>query len=314
MKNRNNEKKYTKAAIKKDWRHNKLLYLMIAPVILYYIIFNYVPMCGVLIAFKDYKPTLGFFGSPWADNLGFSHFLEFFQSVFFTRVVKNTILISFYSLIFSFPAPILLAILLHEIRFKKFGRVVQSISYFPHFVSTVVICGMLHQFCLSDGLFSAVLGFFGVGAKSWLQIPSAFRTIYVGSGIWQTVGWNSIIYIAAIAGVDTSVYEAAEMDGANRLQRIIHITLPSIKGTIILLLIMQVGRIMNVGYEKIILLYNPSIYETADVISTYVYRKGLLEFNWSYSTAVNLLNSIINFALVLGANVISKKASETSLF
>lgn len=300
--------------MKKDFRRNKWLYVMIFPVIVYFLVFSYLPMTGIVIAFKDYKPALGIWGSPWVGNFGLKHFIKFFNNPYFWRLIRNTVLISLYTLLFSFSAPILLALMLNEIRFRKIKRVTQTISYFPHFISTVVVCGMLKQFCLSDGLFNNVLGMFQVNAKSWLQVPEAFRTIYVGSGIWQSVGWNSIIYIAAIAGVDTQLYEAAEMDGAGRWKKVWHITLPCIKPTIIILFIMQVGKMMSVGYEKIILLYNPAIYETADVISSYVYRKGLLDSDWSYSTAVNLFNSVINFALVLIANRVSNKASETSLF
>ena len=299
------------ARVKRDWAKNKWLYAMILPVLLFYLIFCYVPMGGVIMAFENYKPSKGIFGSEW---VGLKHFEAFFRNPFFWRLIRNTILISLYNLIFSFPAPIILALILNECRFRKVGRVAQTISYFPHFVSTVVVCGMLRQFCLSDGLFNSVLSFAGVPVKSWLQIPGAFRTIYIVSGIWQSVGWSSIIYIAAIAGVDTQLYEAAEIDGAGRWKRILHVTLPSIKPTIIILFIMQVGKMMSVGYEKIILLYNPSIYETADVISSYVYRKGLQDSDWSYSTAVNLFNSVINFALVIVTNKISSKASETSLF
>lgn len=299
----------------KDFRRNKWLYLMILPVVLYYILFSYVPMTGIVIAFKEYKPMLGTWGSPWADQFGMKQFIEFFTNPFFGRILKNTLIISLMSIVFSFPAPVLLALILNEIRFKKWKRTVQTISYMPHFISLVVVCGMVRQFCLSDGLFNQLLQLIGIeSANSWLQMPEVFRRIYVGSDIWQSVGWNSIIYLAAIAGVDTQLYEAAEIDGAGRWKKLLYITFPTILPTIILLLIMQVGKTMNVGYEKILLLYNSTIYETADVISTYVYRKGLLDFNYSYSTAVNLFNSVINFALVVIANRISSKLSDTSLF
>lgn len=288
---------------------------MILPVVLYYILFSYVPMSGIVIAFKEYKPMLGTWGSPWADSFGMKQFIEFFTNPFFGRILKNTLIISLMSIVFSFPAPVLLALILNEIRFKKWKRAVQTISYMPHFISLVVVCGMVRQFCLSDGLFNQLLQLIGIeSANSWLQMPEYFRSIYVGSDIWQSVGWNSIIYLAAIAGVDTQLYEAAEIDGAGRWKKLLYITFPTILPTVILLLIMQVGKTMNVGYEKILLLYNSTVYETADVISTYVYRKGLLDFNYSYSTAVNLFNSVINFALVVAANRISSKLSDTSLF
>lgn len=298
----------------KDMKRNWPLYLMVLPVVIFYILFCYKPMVGIIIAFKDYKPNLGIWGSPWTSQHGLYHFISFFDSIFFARVCINTIMISLYSLVFGFPAPIILALLMNELRSQKFKRVVQTITYFPQFVSTVVICGMVRQFCLSDGLFNEIGSWFGAQPQSLLQVPEYFRTIYTATGIWQGVGWSSIIYLAAIAGVDMGLHEAAALDGAGRFRRIWHITLPSIKPTIVILLIMQIGGMMSVGYEKIILLYNESIYETADVISTFVYRRGLLEFNWSFSTAVNLFNSVLNFILVFTANAISRKVTETSLF
>ena len=298
----------------KDMKRNWPLYIMVLPVVIFYILFCYKPMVGIIIAFKDYKPNLGIWGSPWTSQHGLYHFISFFDSIFFARVCINTIMISLYSLVFGFPAPIILALLMNELRSQKFKRVVQTITYFPHFVSTVVICGMVRQFCLSDGLFNEIGSWFGAQPQSLLQVPEYFRTIYTATGIWQGVGWSSIIYLAAIAGVDMGLHEAAALDGAGRFRRIWHITLPSIKPTIVILLIMQIGGMMSVGYEKIILLYNESIYETADVISTFVYRRGLLEFNWSFSTAVNLFNSVLNFILVFTANAISRKVTETSLF
>ena len=299
------------AMMKRDYQ----LYIMMLPVVVYLFIFAYIPIYGVQIAFKDYKPALGILNSPWAPMGGFYHFYDFIVNPYFGRLVRNTLLISIYSLVFGFPAPVLLAIMLSEVTHAKFKRIVQTISYFPHFISTVVVCGMITQFCLSDGLFNQIATtLFGRQPTSFLQEPGLFRTIYVVSGIWQGVGWGSIIYLAAIAGVDQGIYEAAQLDGAGRLRRIVHITLPSISGTIVIMLILNVGNLMSVGSEKILLLYNLTIYETADVISTYIYRRGLLEFNFSFSTAVGLLNSVINFAMVLGANAISRKFSETSLF
>ncbi|HIR34818.1 MAG TPA: sugar ABC transporter permease [Candidatus Faecimorpha stercoravium] len=298
----------------KDMKRNWPLYLMVLPVVIFYILFCYKPIVGIIIAFKDYKPNLGIWGSPWTSQYGLYHFISFFDSIFFARVCINTIMISLYSLVFGFPAPIILALLMNELRSQKFKRVVQTITYFPHFVSTVVICGMVRQFCLSDGLFNEIGSWFGAQPQSLLQVPEYFRAIYTATGVWQGVGWSSIIYLAAIAGVDSGLHEAAALDGAGRFRRIWHITLPGIKPTIVILLIMQIGGMMSVGYEKIILLYNESIYETADVISTFVYRRGLLEFNWSFSTAVNLFNSVLNFILVFTANAISRKVTETSLF
>lgn len=307
------KKKNTQCSLtfKKDFRLNWSLYLLVLPVIAYYVIFHYVPMYGIIIAFKDYKINLGIGGSPW---VGLKHFISFFQNPNFWRLVRNTVRISLGTLIFGMPAPIIFALLLNELRLKKLRSVIQTVSIFPHFVSLVVVCAIIKEFCLSDGLFNIIGGFFGLPAKSLLQIPEAFTPIYVISHLWEKTGWSSLIYLAAIAGIDTQIYEAADIDGATRFEKMWYITLPSIKPTFIILFIMAVGGVMSVGSEKILLLYNESIYSTADVISTYLYRKGLLEFNFSYSTAVNLFNSVINFMLVILANRISKKVSETSLF
>lgn len=306
--------KTRKQRIIRDLKINKALYLMVLPVIIFYIVFSYVPMSGIVMAFKNYKPSKGIFGSPWADSYGFQNFIDFIKNPFFPRLMKNTITISILSLIFSFPAPIILAITLSEIRFKKIKRTVQTISYFPHFISTVVVCGLITQFCLTDGMFNDVREMLGMSRVSMLQIPKYFRTLYIGSGIWQTAGWSSIMYIAAIAGVDPQLYEAASLDGAGRFKRIWHITLPGIKQTIIILFILQMGKILSVGSEKILLLYNESTYEVADVISTFVYRKGMLDGSYSYSTAVNLFQSVVSFVLVLVVNKICSKLSESSLF
>lgn len=298
----------------KDFKQNYLLYLLVLPVLAYYIIFAYGPMGGLLIAFKNFKPQLGIFGSPWAKDFGFQHFLSFFNSIYFVRTVTNTLLISLYSILFGFPAPILLALLMNEVKNRVFKRTVQTLTYFPHFISAVVICGMIKQFCLTEGLFNQILGTFGFPHTPLLQYPQYFRTIYVATGIWQGIGWDSIIYLAAITGVDMELHEAAALDGAGRFRRIWHITLPAIKPTIVILLIMKVGGMMSVGHEKILLLYNEAIYETADVISTYTYRRGLLKGDYSFSTAVGFFNSIVNFILVLVANAVSRKVTETSLF
>ena len=303
-----------KGKIRMDFQKNKAVYFMFLPVVVFYLIFHYYPMTGIILAFKDFKPALGIWGSPFTGDYGFEHFLAFFGSSFFGRTITNTILISLYQLIFGFPMPIILALMLNELRSTKFKKVMQTITYFPHFISTVVVCGMLTDFCLSDGLFNQITGFFGVSSVSMLSEPKLFRTIYVASGIWQSMGWDSIIYLAAIAGIDTQLYEAASLDGAGRFKKIWHITLPGIKGPVVILFIMAIGKMMSVGSEKILLLYNPSTYKTADVISTYVYRKGLLDQDYSYSTAVNLFNSVINFALVFCANALSRKLTETSLF
>lgn len=311
MKGRKKKENQCTLTFRKDFQRNWSLYLLVLPVIIFYLIFHYVPMYGIIIAFKDYKINLGIMGSPW---VGLKHFLSFFENPNFWRLVKNTVRISLSTLIIGMPAPIIFALLVNELRMKKLRSVIQTVSIFPHFVSLVVVCAIIKEFCLSDGLFNIIGGWFGLPAKSLLQMPAAFTPIYVISHLWEKTGWSSLIYLAAIAGIDSQIYEAADIDGASRWKKMWYITLPSIKPTFVILFIMAVGGIMSVGSEKILLLYNESIYSTADVISTYLYRKGLLEFNFSYSTAVNLFNSVINFTLVILANKFSKKISDMSLF
>lgn len=307
--------KKKKVSFAKDMQKNYPVYLMFLPVLAFYIIFHYYPMAGIVMAFKNYKASLGIWGSPWTTMHGFKHFYKFFTGAYFVRTVTNTTLLSFLQLLFGFPAPILLALMLTELRSNKFKRLMQTITYLPHFISTVVICGMLIEFCLTDGFFNQIGALFGAEAVPFLSRPQYFRTIYVASGIWQQIGWNSIIYLAAIASIDLQLYEAAELDGAGRFRKIWHITLPGIKQTIVVLFIMQVGRIMSVGHEKVLLLQTDGNLATSEVISSYVYKQGFGQNNdFSYSTAVNLFNSVINFSLVILANYISRKFSETSLF
>jgi putative aldouronate transport system permease protein len=294
-----------------DWKLNKELYLLFLPVILYYIIFHFKPMYGAQIAFKNFYPAMGISGSPW---VGFMHFQNFFGSFYFFRILKNTLVISLTNLLFGFPAPIILALLINELRGKHFKRVVQTVTYMPHFVSMVVICGMIHEFTRNDGFITQFLGIFGFPQTTMLNHPGMFVPIYVISGIWQEVGWGSIIYLAALAGIDQQLYEAAAIDGAGRWKQIWSITIPSIAPTIVILLILRMGRMLNIGFEKIILLYNPVTYQTADVISSFVYRKGIREFNFSFSTAVGLFNSTINLLLLVAANTISRRINETSLW
>ncbi|MUG43509.1 ABC transporter permease [Paenibacillus woosongensis] len=295
----------------RDFILNKYLYLMILPVIAYYIIFHYGPMYGALIAFKNYSPMKGILGSDW---VGFQHFQDFFNSYYFLRILKNTLLISLYSLLFEFPAPILLALLINEVRHRLFKRVVQTITYMPYFISLVVICGIITDFTNADGLINRLFVWLGYDGQAMLQKPELFRPVYILSEIWQRIGWESIIYIAALMGIDQEQYEAARMDGANRFKQMLYITLPGILPTIAIMLILRMGNLLNVGFEKIILLYNPVTYETADVISSFVYRKGLLEFGWSYSAAVGLFNSVINLILLITANYISRRVSKSSLW
>ncbi len=297
--------------LRRDFKKNKMLYLLSLSGVAYYLVFKYIPMYGALIAFKEFSPTKGILGSPW---VGFKHFMNFFESHYFWRILRNTVMINVYELIFAFPAPIILALLLNEVRKTMFKRMVQTVTYLPHFVSLVVICGMLVDFSSKDGLLNSILGWFGAEPQNLLLNPDLFRTIYIGSGIWQGIGWGSIIYLAALTAIDPQLYDAATVDGANRWKQMVHVTLPGIMPTIVILLILQIGGMMNVGFEKIILLYNAQTYETADVISSFVYRRGILEANYSHSTAVGLFNAVINFALLILANRISRKVSETSLW
>ncbi|QLG40571.1 sugar ABC transporter permease [Paenibacillus sp. E222] len=295
----------------RDFMMNKYLYIMMIPVIGYYLIFHYGPMYGAIIAFKDYSPMKGILGSDW---VGLKHFEEFFNSYYFLRVLKNTLFISLYTLVFEFPAPIILALLINEVRKRTFKRVVQTITYMPYFISLVVICGIITDFTNADGLINRLIMMLGYDGQAMLQKPELFRPIYVLSEIWQRIGWESIIYIAALMSIDLEQYEAAKIDGASRLKQMFHITLPGLLPIITIMFILRMGNMLNVGFEKIILLYNPVTYETADVISSFVYRKGLLEFGWSYSSAVGLFNSVINLVLLISANYISRRVSQNSLW
>lgn len=291
---------------------DKYLLLLILPVLLYYFVFHYIPMYGIIIAFKKFSPMKGILGSAW---VGFDHFMHFFQSVYFWRLLKNTLLLSVYSLFWGFPVPILFALLLNEVREGIFKKSVQTISYLPHFISIVVVMGMIVNFTtVNGGVVNQMLGWFNIGPINFLSESGWFRTIYISSSVWQGFGWSSIIYLAAIAGIDPQLYEAAEIDGASRWRKMWHITLPCLLPTIAILFIMAVGNLMDVGFEKIILLYNPTTYETADVISTFVYRQGIQQANYSYSTAIGLFNNIINLILLVAVNRISRKLSETSLW
>ena len=300
------------ARLLKNMRKNWILYLMITPVLLYYIIFSYVPMYGVLLAFKDYKIKLGILGSPW---VGFEHFQRFFSAYNFKRLLMNTVGLSVYGMIAGFPIPIIFALMLNYLRHHKLKKAVQMVSYAPYFISTVVICGMISIFMSQDrGIFNIIRGFIGMEPEDFLAKPEWFKHIYVWSGIWQGMGWSSIIYISALAGVDYEMHEAAIVDGATKIQRMIHIDLPSIKPTILMLFILQMGGLLGVGFEKVYLLQNSLNRSAASVISTYVYEVGLVNSDYGYSTAVGLFNSVISLVLVVTANQLSKKFAGESLF
>lgn len=299
------------ATLLRDFKKHKQKYLIILPVLVYFILFKYKPMYGVIIAFKRFKPVLGILDSPW---VGFQNFIRFFNDIYFFRLIRNTFTISFLSLVFSFPMPILLALLLNEVKNMKFKRTVQTITYMPHFVAMVVLCGIITSFCQTNGLINQIIAFFGGTKTNLLMRKEYFYPIYIVSEIWKNIGWDSIIFLAALSGIDQEQYEAARVDGAGRIKQMIHITLPGILPTISILLILKMGGILNVGYEKILLLYQPVTYEVADVISTYTYRKGLIDSDFSYSTAINMFNSIVNIVFLQVSNKISKKAGQSGLY
>ncbi len=296
----------------KDLVKNKAIYFMVLPVVLYYFIFKYLPMYGSIIAFKEYSIPKGVWGSPW---VGLENFKDFYESIYFWRVLRNTLLLSFYQLAFGFPAPILLAILLNEIRVKLFKNVIQTITYLPHFISLVVICGLLLDFTNRDGVISTLIEFFGGERSTLLGDAANFRSVYVISGIWQELGWSSIIFLAALSGINPELYEAARVDGAGRFRQMWSVTLPGLIPIIMILLILKIGGLMDIGFEKVILLYNPNTYETADIISSFVYRKGLSEGqDYSFTSAVGLFQSVINFILLISANWFSRRVSGSRLW
>lgn len=298
--------------IKKDIKRYKGLYLLVIPVVLYYLIFHYAPMGGAVIAFQNYRPALGIWKSEW---VGFQHFKDFFTSFYFKRILWNTLKLSLTSLLFGFPAPIVLALLMNELKNGVFKRVVQTVSYLPHFISLVIICAMVREFVSTNGFVTQLLvNLFGIEKISLLTNKEFYIPTYVVSTIWANVGFNSIIYLAALSGVNMDLYDAAAIDGAGRFKQTLHVTLPGIAPTIIIKLLLQIGHIMSVGHEKTLLLYNDGIMETADIIASYVYREGLLGTEMSYSTAIGIFNSVINFTLIIIANKISKKVSEVSLW
>ncbi len=298
----------------KQIKKNMWLYVMFAPVLLYYIAFKYLPLAGIQIAFKDYTIYQTVAESEW---IGFKFFEQFFSSVYFWRLLRNTLMINFYDIVFGFPAPIILALLLNEVTSSVFKRTIQTISYLPHFISTVIICSMVVSFLsLNTGMINNLLANFGVERKSYLLESKYFWTIFTAMNIWKGVGWAAIIYISALTGIDPSLYEAAMVDGAGKIKQLIHITIPGILPTIAIMFILRMGNMMDVASEPILLLYNSQTYETADVFSTYIYRRGLLNADYSFATAVGLFQSVIGFILIVSTNKLSKilSNSETSLW
>jgi len=288
------------------------LYLMLLLPILWYLVFHYAPMYGIQIAFRDFMPSKGFTGSEW---VGFKHFQRFFSSYYFNRILWNTIVINLYSLLVGFPIPIIFALLLNEIGHKRYKKLVQNVTYIPHFLSAVVIVSIL-QLMLNPnmGVVNMALNAIGLEQKDFLTDAALFKHIYVWSGIWQNMGWDSIIYIASLSNVNPSLYEAATIDGASRLQKMRYISVPGIMPTIVILFILRCGAIMNIGFEKILLMQNDLNMESSDVISTFVYRSGILGADYSFSAAVGLFNSVCNFILLIITNSVARKLGEVSLW
>ena len=297
-----------RAYMKRNW----ILYAMVLPGIAALMLFKYLPMYGILMAFENYYPQKGITGSAW---VGLKHFRKFFASPYFDRLVGNTFALGIESLIFTFPAPIILALLLNEMRQEKFKRTVQTISYMPYFISTVIVVGILKDMCSTNGgIINVIIEVLGGKPIGFFSDPKWFRPLYIISGIWSGIGYNSIIYLAAISGINQELYESAVLDGANRFQKAIHITLPCISSTIIILLIFAVGGIVGNDSTKILLMYSPLTYKTSDVISTYVYREGVLGGSYSYTTAINLFNSVISLFFLLTTNFIARRISDSSIF
>lgn len=315
MKKNNKENESIKSVRKQPltariWKYRQF-YLLLIPALIYVLIFNYGPMYGIQIAFKNYKGALGIWGSKW---VGFKHFIDFFNGYYFWTLLKNTLILSVYNLAVGFPIPIIVALILNETG-PKLKKASQTILYAPHFISMVVLCGMIvTMFSKESGVVNTILESLGMERIYFMGEPGAFRHLYVWSGVWQQMGWNAIIYIAALSSVDPSLHEAASIDGATRMQRIIHINIPTIMPTIIITLIMAVGNIASLGYEKAFLLQTNLNVEVSEIISTYVYKRGIVDANYSFSTAVGLFNNLINITMLCIANMVSRKVSETSLF
>lgn len=297
--------------LKKDFIRYRYIYLMLLPVVIYYAVFCYGPMSKIVIAFQNFKPALGISGSKW---VGMKYFIDFFTGPYAWRLIRNTLLLNILQIILAFPVPIILALLINEIQCRPYKKLVQTVSYMPHFISLVVMCSLLLTFSRSDGIFNDFLALFGVERSNLMANAKLFRPMYVLSGIWQEAGWGSIIYLATLSTIDPGLYEAATIDGASRFQRMLYISFPGLVPIIIVQLIMRVGNILTMGFEKVFLLYNPLTYDTADIISTYIYRQGLELTNYSYGTAVGLFNSAVNLLILVLANRLSRKATGESLW
>ncbi|WP_441294195.1 ABC transporter permease [Bacillus sp. FJAT-27225] len=292
----------------KHWQ----LYSMILPGFIFFVVFKYIPLGGIVIAFQDYNVYRGIFESPW---VGLKHFINLFEYPEFYEILTNTVLISLYQLILGFPAPIILALLLNEVRKMKFKQTIQTILYLPHFLSWVIVGGLVISFLSpTSGMVNEVIKWFGGEPIFFMQEPQFFRSIVVSSGIWKEIGWGTIIYLAAMAGVNPELYEAAEVDGAGKLRQAISITLPSIMPTIIVLLLLRIGNILDLGFEQIYMLLNPLVWDTGEVFDTYIYRVGLLGGQYSYTTAIGLFKSVVGLLLLVGANKLSKRMTGNSIY
>lgn len=296
-------------------KRDRFIYLLMLPGLIYYIVFKYIPMLGIIIAFEDYKPFFGVEGIFTSQWVGFKHFIKFFRSAYCLRLIKNTLLLSLYVLVWGFPLSIALALFINELKSARFKKVVQTVSYLPHFLSAVIVCGIIRTMTSTDGgLLNALIVHFGGEPIYFLGETAWFRSIYTISDIWQTIGWNSIVFLAAMSGIDKALYEAAKVDGAGILKRMRYVTLPGIMPVVTIMLIMRVGNILNVGYEKVLLLYSPQIYSVSDIISTYVYREGLINQNYSFATAVNMFTSVVSLVMVLGTNYVTKKTGQEGVW
>jgi len=301
---------------KKSWiarvRQDRYLLLLVLPCVLYYLIFKYGPMLGIVVAFKDFNLHRGIWDSPWVGFKWFSHFMN---SRDFWPVLKNTFVLGFMKLLFGFPAPIILALLINEVRHVFFKRFVQTVSYLPHFISNVIVAGIMTMFLSPrNGIINDLISFLGFDRINFLVEESWFRTIYTSSEIWQHLGWSTIIYLAALSTIDILQYEAARLDGANRWQTTWDITLPGIAPTILIILILDIGKILEIGFEKVYLLATPAVYSKADIISTYVYRVGLSEGKYSYASAIDLFTGLISIVFIISANWASRKINGNSLW
>lgn len=288
-----------------------MLYLLFLPALLFYLVFCYMPMGGLIISFMNYNPSRGFLRSQW---VGFKHFVEFFRGIYFFRLMRNTFMLNVYDIVVGFPAPVILALIFNEISGRKFKSVIQTILYMPYFVSLVVLCGIIITFTSSEGVVNDLTAIFGAMPKNFMIEPAWFKPIFVLTNMWQYAGWSSIVYIAGLSAVDPELYDAAYVDGCGRFRRLIHVTIPEIMPVIVVMFILRLGNLMTVGFEKVILLYNPLTYESADVISSYVYRRGLLEANYSFATAVGLFNSVLNFVFLWFTNWLCRRVNEYSLW